>query len=102
MEDDIQFVTQQCGIKISHSKWNKRHHITVKGEADNKVNIRDRLTHLRLWSDPQHKPVDVNVLDIWDSVYLPDVKVPAEQFFFYWILLFMALALWTHKQILLT
>ncbi|CAC5414798.1 unnamed protein product [Mytilus coruscus] len=72
--EDLKFLTEQCGIKISNSNWNEQHFIEIRGEIDNKLNMRDRLTFLRLWSDPKHGS-NIKILRIWHSVHLPDIKV---------------------------
>lgn len=72
--EDLKFLTEQCGIKISNSNWQEQHFIEIIGEIDNKINMRDRLTFLRLWSDPKHGS-NIKHLGIWKSVHLPDIKV---------------------------
>ncbi|CAG2192527.1 unnamed protein product [Mytilus edulis] len=72
--EDLQFLTEQCGIKISNSNWDKQHFIKIRGQIDNVINVRNRLTFLRLWSDPKHGS-NIKHLRIWQSVHLPDIKV---------------------------
>ncbi|XP_071143816.1 von Willebrand factor D and EGF domain-containing protein-like isoform X1 [Mytilus edulis] len=71
---DLQFLTQKCKVRISNSNWNKQHYVEIRGEVDQKVNIRNRLTFLRLWSDAFHASTITN-LGIWNNVHLPDIKV---------------------------
>lgn len=72
--EDLQFLTEQCGTKISNSNWDKQHFIKIRGQIDNVINVRNRLTFLRLWSDPKHGS-NIKHLRIWQSVHLPDIKV---------------------------
>ncbi|VDI18310.1 Hypothetical predicted protein [Mytilus galloprovincialis] len=72
--EDLKFLTEQCGIKISNSNWQEQHFIEIIGQIDNKINMRDRLTFLRLWSDPKHGS-NIKHLGIWKSVHVPDIKV---------------------------
>ena len=74
-DDGLIFNSQYCGIRFSHTDWNKTIYVELKGAADGTVNIKNRIVFLRLYNNATILEPNKDTLYMWNSIHLPDIKV---------------------------
>lgn len=67
----VLFNENKCGIVISSNTWNESKVLSVTGNIDNLINIRDREIYIRLGNNGQRGDSS----RAWDNVTIPDIKV---------------------------
>ncbi|CAC5390509.1 unnamed protein product [Mytilus coruscus] len=72
-QDGVIFKSETCGIKFSHSNWQKKQMIKIMGQTDQLINVRDRIVFLRLYNSDEVTPLEEIIY--WKNIHLPDIKV---------------------------